>query len=431
MAQDALLTTEALARVQADTKRSIERLQTSEHKGAATKQLLDELNLLSKEVDTQKPDQARSRELIALMDAKSEALRKLHETDRQDLNEVMGGVRLVISELNGRFAALDVFDAEEQKLIDDAQATLTAAEQELTVAKDATFFSGSKQEKANAHIADAKTALGVAKAEAERLKRLRMANESLESILQSIEAQVATAKQILEDDLASNKADIGLVRGRVGEASVIQKAAAADVERFTDEITRIEEGIELKKAEKETHVPNSPESIEVQSQIETLDQQLRDKQGERNAATSVLQVKERALLRLVQHDRTQSTLHSNHLVMIRTLIAEAEEQSAEFRSRLGALQRSANQDAGAVLLDTVTDVQLQGTKQMVEVAANSQNIRRRMAEKHPGAMKAILDVTGQGEKHEADIKAFDEGVVAELRRRYANMPHEVPASGAD
>lgn len=403
-----------------DTERSLSSLEQRPD-------LMGEISTLEQkyeEASKLRDEQERSLRMKVL-EADFRQLREAARQEEQDLAQAVFGLNAILEGMGRDYMELGKLNADEQKLIADAEAEVARAKQERLEAEQTWNIFGRRERAvadADRRIREAEKKVEEAKAEARRRARQRLMSADMEQSLQDFMHRVSRTISIMEHRMKEIDRQLQAVATRKAAAFEIKQGAAQALEKLDAELN--EKEAELRREEEiiQTLVNGTREHAEQTQKVSNLRAAVEELRGRRNTAFVLFQSKEKFAAELEIHEKTQMKLRDNQRMWITSLRSDTEERVTTFRSRLEAMKAMADQDVAKQLDDLGSAVDQSNAEYMAMAGAASDRVRMAKIEQHPERVARIAQVQAHQAEAIQQIRMREAEAIERFKKQYGIDP---------
>ncbi|MFZ2881448.1 MAG: hypothetical protein WA019_00085, partial [Candidatus Moraniibacteriota bacterium] len=373
-----------------DTEASIQTLEKPAQRNLDTK--LDELKAKFEQAEQIKDKHERDIRMKVLK-ADFASLRESIKEEEADLANAVFGLNAILESMGAEYAVLMRPNAEELKLVTDAEAKLGSANVKLEEAGQKWNFLHRREKaiaQANQAITNAKQGIEDAKAEAKRRARRRLQTKNMEESLQDFQYKVEQTIGIMEKRKEAIEKQLVAVQTRKAEAFRIKEEAARALEALDQQLQEKEAELQTEEEMFGTFLNGSPEYAAQDTKVSNLRSEVEDIRGRRNTALILFQSKEKFAEELQVHERTQMKLRDNHIMWITALRSDTQERVVTFKSRLEAMKAMSDQDIAKQLDDMGAAIDQSNVEYMASAGAASDNVRMQKVENQPDRVAKVI-----------------------------------------
>lgn len=348
------MTLETIEQVTADRAQAVkDRMAASRDRTARLKQTAEELQEAIKNRDIDR---------VAILSADFKSASEGLNANTKDLAEVMMGLGQGFKDIGIALEEVQQRSADEQKLVDDANALLgqmegrvLAANTQLATAEKSFDFLGSRQRAitaANEAIAiatrqrdDAKVGITTAEQLADQRMRDRLQNMSLDQSLSRLQSITQQVIQIASDRISEIEGNIvAIENGRIQTVEDL-KSYTKDIEEGDSKIAAVKAAIQNLQDQQRELQENSSEWTNIQGQIKEKQNELAQVEADRNKSFSLAQDGQRFLEAYAVQEASQRGLLQFHQIWISTLETGVQQRSVLYESHLGVIRAAGDQKA--------------------------------------------------------------------------------------
>ncbi len=362
---------------------------------------------------------------MQVLEAESRKLREAQRQETDDLAHAIFGLNAILEQMGSEYANLQQDTSEGKKLIEAAQNNLKNAEFGLLEAQQKWNIFGRRERavvQAEKDIEQAKKRLEEAGKEAKRLSRQALLTADMEQSLQDFNYKVEKTVQIMERRLDEIKGQVEAVSTRKSAAFQAKEKAAADLEKYDQELNEAEAGLAREEELVDTFVNGTVEHSQQVEKVSDLRAKVEDLRGKRNTAFTLFQSKEKFAAELEIHERTQMKLRDNQIMWITALNSDTEERVITFRSRLEAMKASSDQEAAKKYDDVGAAIDQNNAEYMAQAGVASDRLRMEKVEKHGDRMADMAEASGAQAEAIAKVRMQEAKALEEFRNKYGIDP---------
>ncbi len=362
---------------------------------------------------------------MQVLEAESRKLREAQKQETDDLAHAIFGLNAILEQMGSEYANLQQDTTEGKQLIEDAQNNLKNAEFGFLEAQQKWNIFGRRERavaQAEKDIAQAKKRLEEAGKEAKRLSRQALLTADMEQSLQDFNYKVEKTIQIMERRLDEIKGQVNAVSTRKSAAFQAKEKAAADLEKYDQELNEAEAGLVREEELVDTFVNGTVEHSQQVEKVSDFRAKVEDLRGKRNTAFTLFQSKEKFAAELEIHERTQMKLRDNQIMWITALNSDTEERVITFRSRLEAMKASSDQEAAKKYDDVGAAIDQNNAEYMAQAGVASDRLRMEKVEKHGDRMADMADASGAQAEAIAKVRMQEAKALEEFRNKYGIDP---------
>ncbi len=362
---------------------------------------------------------------IQVLEAESRKLREAQKQEAEDLSHAIFGLNAILEQMGAEYANLQKDTPEGKRLIEEAQNSLKSAELALMDAQQKWNIFGRRERavaEAKKNIEQAQNRIQEAGKEAKRLSRQALLTADMEQSLQDFNYKVEKTIQIMERRLDDIRGQVDAVSTRKSAAFASKEKAAADLEKYDQELNGAEASLEREEELVDTFVNGTVDHSQQVEKVSDLRATVEDLRGKRNTAFTLFQSKEKFAAELEIHERTQMKLRDNQLMWITALKSDTEERVITFRSRLEAMKASSDQEAAKKYDDVGAAIDQNNAEYMAQAGVASDRLRMDKVEKHGDRMAEMAEASGAQAEAIAKVRLQEAKALEEFRNKYGIDP---------
>lgn len=414
-----------LASLRSETESSLSRI-----KERGGQDLTDKIAALESQLeDAAKIKNTEERTIrMDVLKADFDKLRSELTAEEADLSQAVLGLNALMNEMGEEYADLQKLSADEQKVIDEAQEGVSAAESDLRKVEDAPgwkFIFSSREKslrEAKDGIQAAKQGVAAAEAKAKAMARDRLMKADIEESLQEFMFKVQKTIEIMEARSVEIVKQLEAVSIRKSEAFRVKEEAAKVLEQLDTRLNQQEAEMRSAEEQIESLANGSSEYVAQEKALSALRSAVEETRGKRNEALVLFQSKERFAAELDVHEKSQMKLRDNQRAWITLLKSDTEERLITFRSRLEAMKAMSDQDVAQNLDNLGTAIDKSNVDFMAKVGAASDSRRMEMIESQPDRIKRIEEARAAQAEAQARIREREREALDKFRERYGIDP---------
>lgn len=361
---------------------------------------------------------------LEILNANMKDLRQKVQAEQTDLAEAVLGLNIMIESMGAGYGELTQLSADEQKIIEDAEALVPVREAELKEVESSfwPFGKDAKIAAAKEAIETARQGIKDAQVEANKKMRARLMNASMEDSLQEFQLKVERTVQIMKNRLEDIKVQVAAVGERKNKAFEAKEIAARELQEASVEVEELESQLYDAEEELGSYSNGTSEYTAQEQKISELKAKLEDARGKRDVATGVFQSKEKFAKELEVHEAAQKKLRNNQQSWIKTLESDTEERVITFKSRLEAMKASSDQEIAKQLDDMGAEVDQNNADFMAQVTVASDKIMAAKVGAHPERLRKMTEAQSALSEHIYHAEQDMKDMVSRLQENYGIDP---------
>ncbi len=377
-------------------------------------------------------------ERLKILQSTIESARKDGEQTTQDFAEVVANLKLASVKIEGEIGELGKPTEEDLVNVRRVEKTLARYEkqleidkQRLLIAEAATGFStwfGRKTRaihsanleisNTNENINRTKSDLETANEEAKEIARQRLMNADMEQSLENFEVHV----EAVIDAGMKNVEDIEKVieevtAGKKEALNVLGKAASA-IDKYTAEISEMEEKVKSAEQELGMYENATAEWAAANERLSGLNSQLEKLRGKKNIAVSLYMSKENFSKSLEIDEMSQQKLHDALLALITNLQSDMESRRVTYRSLLRAMKSSDTLDHAILTSDIGKEQDRRNTQAVAQFGAAAERAILMQHQQHEARIKEIQNIAESMAEAKADVLRQEKVLFEQLAEKW-------------
>jgi hypothetical protein len=379
-----------LAQLQSGTQQAVSRLSAAT--GAST--LSEQLDALQRENleagALADPGQREAR--LKIIEARFADVRKVMETDTNDVAEVSLNLGALLESLSDEHAALVQPNDEEQALI-------AAAEQEVAVAEAATKETGMwAKVRAGARKEALETAqkkLAEVRQEVHRMGRSRLMKADLGESLQQIIMLTRQVTDLIERRKKTTAEQLSIATARREATQTDAQAASEALEQLEKLLKDAAEAVASKKLELSGLTGGSPAHSAASKELSDLEAAARTAEGQRNIALGTFREKQKFAIEWQVHEETQRKLLDSQELCTTLLRIDIEERTRTVQSRLDAEKAFSDIEAASHLKKAGAKIDERNVSAMAKITAAVGNEMAETIEAMPEHLQKLNEMRAE------------------------------------
>lgn len=360
---------------------------------------------------------------VGILSADFQSAAAAADANSKDLAQVMMGLGNQFKDIGIVLKEVQERSADEQKLVDDAEAfvgrmegRLAAANTQLATAEAMKLnLFGSKDKavqaaqdaitKANTDIDNAKAAVLTANQLADQRMRDRLQNMNLEQSLQKLQSTTTQIVEIAKARIDEITANLEAIEsGRIQTVEDL-KAYSAKVENSDKDIADLKAELANLAGQQQEHTENTPEWTALNGQIIQKNNDLAELESARNQAFALSQDGARFLEMYKVQESAQRSLLQFHQIWITTLETGVEQRSIIYESHLGVIRATGDQQAMGLVDSVAVETDERITEDATKHLAAGRNALQEKLESLPEDIKRMRQLTAAEVQSAATFEA--------------------------
>lgn len=394
------------------TKAQAEQLKVRSAKSVEQAEKLKDIrNAWQEAINTNDIDQ------LKILNADFSAASQEAAKNRGDLSAMMISLLDGYKDIGISIAAANELNADEKKMVTDAEALLESAKGKLPQAQAIQYNFLGRRDKAIAAaknaIEVAEAAVATAKSQTASMRRTRLNDMNMTSSLQLQQAVAQELTTKAQENIATIEADLDAVQQNVSATMDRIKIDTKTMEDLDTQLKQANGELGTLNEELTSYTENSSEWQDCRDRIVKKTRERDDLETQRNSAFLAAQEGQKFLEFNRQEEQGQATLLAQHKQWITIMQMGSEQRDVLYEKHMRFVQGSADVE-GLSMADqiaTETDKRL-----ATETAMQTQAMRKNMLDRlgrMPGEVKAMRSI------READVKGQ-----VEYEKRFISMIEE-------
>jgi exonuclease SbcC len=366
-----------------------------------------------------------------------EQFERRREQDEENLAEAMGALINLGRSFDERFRALEDYNEEENRIVEEAKQALEEAKSELEEARRTSQIGhllsfqtkSSAIESCKAAVERCEKRLEEAKEERERRYRDRIQNASIEDTLDRFVYQVQQIVDLLDTSIQKSVETIERLETRQQKALETKEKAAAQMESLKQRRAELQSQLDAADEELEELESGTEAYSRKEDEIADLKNELEDVKGDLDVVTAIHQSKEKFAEQLKVHIESQKRTMNNLRSLKERCRSDTKEREQVYKSTVRIIQALQDQEVASQYEEAADEADQRSMEIAAAGAATSEDDRLERMQSQDERMEAIAEVRELFAEKMSQVHERDQEIQQALQDQYGIDREDVVSRG--